>query len=318
MTGNKNQIWSHKWVLDGGALNVDGTKIFAYLTVPEDAMIGVCCHELGHLLFGFPDLYDTDQSSEGIGNWCLMAAGSWGGTPAGSLPVHPSAWCKANQGWVAVDNRTSNATLNIPDVKQSHTVYRLWKNGDSNPEYFLLENREQAQFDASLPSGGLLIWHIDETTPDNTNENHYRIALVQADGQRDLERAANRGDAGDPYPGIANNFRFDNTSAPNSKSYNGLATSVSVTNIGAAGATMTARVGVRAGSPISPIAHRQSERQPAIAQLERRISAVEEKLESIAGDGQSSTEYGNETGDNADFSRPPLRALAGHTNGIET
>ena len=42
-------------------------------------------HELGHLLFGFPDLYDTDYTSEGIGDWCLMAAGSWNGggdTPA--------------------------------------------------------------------------------------------------------------------------------------------------------------------------------------------------------------------------------------------
>ena len=73
-------------------------KIFAYLTIPEDAKIGVCAHELGHLLFGFPDLYDTDDTSEGIGNWCLMAGGSWNG--GGDVPAHPSAWCKANQGWV--------------------------------------------------------------------------------------------------------------------------------------------------------------------------------------------------------------------------
>ena len=93
-----NDIWSHKWVLAGGALNADGTKIFGYLTVPEDAKLGVCAHELGHLLFGWPDLYDTDDTSEGIGNWCLMAGGSWGG--GGDTPAHPSAWCKANQGWV--------------------------------------------------------------------------------------------------------------------------------------------------------------------------------------------------------------------------
>src|SRR3982751_1798595 len=104
---NPGDIWSHKWTLDGGAMNVDATKIFAYLTVPEDCRIGVCAHELGHLLFGFPDLYDTDGTSEGIGNWCLMAAGSWGG--GGDNPVHPSAWCKANQGWATVDNRTTNS-----------------------------------------------------------------------------------------------------------------------------------------------------------------------------------------------------------------
>jgi len=70
VTGSHDDIWSHKWVLAGGARAVDHTKIFAYLTVPEDCKIGVCAHELGHLLFGFPDLYDTDSSSEGIGNWC--------------------------------------------------------------------------------------------------------------------------------------------------------------------------------------------------------------------------------------------------------
>lgn len=94
-TGNSGDIWSHKWTLPA-AFNADGKQIFAYLTIPEDARIGVCAHELGHLLFGFPDLYDTDNTSEGIGNWCLMAGGSWNG--GGDIPAHPSAWCKVNQG----------------------------------------------------------------------------------------------------------------------------------------------------------------------------------------------------------------------------
>src|SRR5690606_39615492 len=38
--------------------------------------IGVFAHEFGHI-FGIPDLYDTDNSSEGLGNWCLMAGGSY-------------------------------------------------------------------------------------------------------------------------------------------------------------------------------------------------------------------------------------------------
>jgi immune inhibitor A len=55
-------------------------RSFAYLTIPEDSKIGVCAHELGHLIFGWPDLYDTDGSSEGLGNWCLMGGGSWNGS----------------------------------------------------------------------------------------------------------------------------------------------------------------------------------------------------------------------------------------------
>ena len=155
VSGSHDDIWSHKWVLASGARAVDHTKIYAYLTVPEDCKIGVCAHELGHLLFGFPDLYDTDSSSEGIGNWCLMAAGSWGG--GGDVPVHPSAWCKANQGWATVKTIKANGAATLADVKASHTIHRLWKNGSAGNEYFLLENRQQAGFDASLPGGGLLI-----------------------------------------------------------------------------------------------------------------------------------------------------------------
>ena len=141
-------------MLSGGEYVADTTKIYAYLTVPEDARIGVCAHELGHLLFGFPDLYDTDNTSEGIGNWCLMAGGSWNG--GGDIPAHASAWCKAQQGWVTVQNVTTNGLLTIADVKDSHTVYRLWKDGAAGQEYFLVENRQKSGYDAHLPGDGLL------------------------------------------------------------------------------------------------------------------------------------------------------------------
>jgi immune inhibitor A len=244
-TGNVNDIWSHKWVFTGGALNADGTKVFGYLTIPEDALIGVCAHELGHLLFGWPDLYDTDGSSEGIGNWCLMAGGSWNN--GGKTPAHPSAWCKANQGWVSVSVQTSNQVVNIADVKTGFKVHRLWKDGAPGSEYFLVENRQKTKFDKFLPGGGLLIWHIDESISENSNESHPKVALMQADGLKQLEAATSRGDAGDVYPGTTNNKTFNKASNPNSKSYASSDTCVGVTEIGAAGATMSARLSVKCG-----------------------------------------------------------------------
>jgi immune inhibitor A len=170
-----------------------------------------------------------------------MASGSWGG--GGNHPTHPSAWCKANQGWVSVVNRTSNGIVSIPDVKTSHTVYRLWKDGMPGKEYFLVENRQQSgAFDASMPGSGLLVWHIDENQTSNRDENHYWVALMQADGRRDMELNHNRGDAGDAFPGTSGNANFTATSTPNSKSYANAPTCVAVTGISASGPAMSANL----------------------------------------------------------------------------
>lgn len=239
-------IWSLKWVLPS-VFAADGKNIYAFLTVPEDCKLGVCAHELGHLLFGFPDLYDTDEinASEGIGNWCLMAGGSWNG--GGNRPAHPSAWCKVQQGWVTVVNQTTNGSVSLPDVKSSFRVNRLWKTGSAGSEYFLVENRQKTGFDDHLPQGGLLVWHIDDAVADNTNEAHYKVALMQADGRRDLEKVNvfNRGDGGDPYPGSSNNRSFTSSSNPNSNSYAGSSTCVAITSISDSAATMTAQFQVR-------------------------------------------------------------------------
>ena len=241
VTGSTGDIWSHKWVLPS-VYNADGTQIYGYLTIPEDARIGVCCHELGHLLFGWPDLYDTDYSSAGIGNWCLMAGGSWGGN--GDVPCHPSAWCKVNQGWVTVSAPTSNVSLTISDVESSKQVYRLWKDGGPGNEYFLVENRQHVGYDQSLPGSGLLVWHVDDAVAGNTNEAHPKVALLQADGNQDMEHNHNRGDTGDPYPGSSSNTSLTKSSTPNTLSYAGSDTCVSLTSISPSGPSMTARVTV--------------------------------------------------------------------------
>ncbi|MFQ5805614.1 MAG: immune inhibitor A domain-containing protein, partial [Phycisphaerae bacterium] len=63
-----------------------GNKLYAitantFLTVPEDCQMGVCAHEWGHLAARWADFYDTGRSrlrrSNGLGNYCLMASGSW-------------------------------------------------------------------------------------------------------------------------------------------------------------------------------------------------------------------------------------------------
>jgi immune inhibitor A len=233
VTGSTGDIWSHKWVLPSGAYPASGTtKVYGYLTVPEDCRLGVCAHELGHLLFGFPDLYDTTYTSNGVGDWCLMGGGSWNNN--GLTPAHPNAWCKCNQNWVKINNPTTNQTIVIKDVKSGFEVFKLWKNGRSGSEYFLAENRQRAKFDSHLPGDGLLVWHVDESIPDNSNKAHFKVALLQADGLKQLEMSpapGTSGDDGDPYPGSTHNTNLTAATNPNTLSYAGLNTSVQITNI---------------------------------------------------------------------------------------
>lgn len=246
-TGSTNDIWSHKWVLSGGALAVDGSQVFSYLTVPEDAKLGVCAHELGHLLFGFPDLYDIDGDAEGVGNWCLMGGGSWNG--GGHTPAHPSAWCKSKQNWAAVNNVTSNGKRTIRNVQTSRKVWRLWNGGVNSQEYFLAEYRPQTGYDKHLPGPGLLVWHIDDSIDDNSNQAHPKVALLQADGLKQLEAAANRGDAGDPYPGSSGNGNLTAASNPNTQSYGGLDSHVEISGMVAVANGIKAMIKVKSASP---------------------------------------------------------------------
>lgn len=241
-TGRGSDIWSHKWVLNSGPYNADGTQIYSYLTVPGDCKLGVCAHELGHLAFGWPDLYDADYTSEGIGVWCLMAAGSYNGDEVN--PSVPCAWCKVDQGWVEVITPKEETKVSLPDVKDEHKVVRLWKNADaSGSEYFLVENRQKKGRDADLPAGGLLVWHIDDSKEDNTSEKTaYKVALLQSDGGRDLERNEDRGDAGDPFPGEKTVRLVDSQSNPSTKANNGAATGVAITNISDPADVMTFNV----------------------------------------------------------------------------
>ncbi len=315
VSGSSNDIWSHKWNLTGGAYTADGsTKIYSYLTVPEDSRIGVCCHELGHLLFGLPDLYDTDYSSSGVGNWCLMAGGSWNG--GGDIPSHPSAWCKANQGWASAVNVTANGNLSIADVKDNHTLYRLWKDGAGGNEYFLMENRQRKGYDADLPGDGLLIWHVDESIAANSDENHPKVALVQADNKRDLELGHNRGDAGDPFPGSGSNNKFDNASTPNSQSYGRINTCVSVSNISASAAVMTATVAVKCVMKIKEITDRKNVLKEVRKEVVKEIEkSVRKEVEKPLTDKSAALDKGHDKYVDAKLADRPGGGLGGNLGG---
>ena len=197
----------------GGATGCDTTQM---------AAIGTAAHETGHGI-GLPDLYDTNPNdaddSEGIGEWGLMGSGNW------ARPFSPAffeAWTRQQVGWVTVRPLTAAASYTVGPVATGDTVLLVRPNG-SNPrgEYFLIENRQALKADsATIGKGkapGLLVWHIDSLKiasggAINSGALH-GVVLTEADGFNNLLSSSstsggsapgvyNRGDAGDPFPGL--------------------------------------------------------------------------------------------------------------------
>lgn len=247
-----NYIWSHQWAL-GSAVTYDSVTMRNYHTEPARrgwdssvssqgiTRIGVICHETGHFL-GLPDLYDYDYDSKGAGDFCLMAGGSWNGD-SGTSPAHMSVWCKTELEWVTPTLLSNNAFYSLSQVETTPHAYKLQGLFPST-QYFLIENRQGVGFDAGLPgpSRGILIWHIDETQPDNDNQFHYLVDLEEASGTQHLESNLNDGQDSD-YFRAGNKTEFTITTTPNNLSYSGSAPGLDITDVGPTGATMNFIVG---------------------------------------------------------------------------
>ena len=246
VTGDVDDIWSHKWAITPTI--ADGVTIETYFIAPENGKLGVMCHELGHLLFKWPDLYDTDYDSKGTGKWDLMAGGSW--NDGGDRPAHPTAWCKTQVGWVVPTTVFAESRdVTIQPYATDGQVYKLPLGGADSKEYFLLSNRKKTGFDDKILGEGLIIEHVDDSQSNNTDQGHYLVDIEQADGRRDLNDNVNPGDSGDPFP-TESNMDFTGSSNPSSKSYGGSDSSISVTDIKRTGNNVTASitVGGAAGS----------------------------------------------------------------------
>ena len=242
-------LWPHAHHLGSPALLLPGRSVFDYqfTAMGAELELGTFCHENGHMLCDYPDLYDYGYESSGVGDFCLMCSGN---NANEKNPVQVSAYLKRMSGWarnVTVLEHDRQVSLDAGSNDMA-----IFSRGGR--EYFLIENRQRTGRDAALPGSGLAIWHIDEDG-DNSHEhmtgaNHYELSLEQADGQFQLERLARQtGDAVDLYAGAA--ARFADNSVPSSKWWNGTASNLVIDQISLAGATMTFRS--RIGETAAPL-----------------------------------------------------------------
>lgn len=260
-------VWGHAWCLFGTTPppTLDGVGVggcyqsgldglnyaqFGEFHGTHAATMGIIVHEIGHLTFALPDLYDYDNSSQGIDYYGVMGFGSWGrastDTHSGETPVHPSAFSKVRKGWV-----NAKAGIGVKNVKSAghsgatsnNTVYRI---NTSNPnQYFLVENRnEDFGYDRGLNSAsgfsndicGIAIWHIDDSQTNNDNDSNRWVDLEEADNfagfpaHTDMFYAGNKTD-------------FNDNTTPNSKLYNNSNTGTTISQMSKCGINMTVNFG---------------------------------------------------------------------------
>lgn len=253
-------IWAHAWYLDDiGVPQLDGKYVGAnhgnkggYAQIgeihgnnpPHPATLGVMAHELGHLTFDLPDLYDTSKNTPGLLSWCLMSTGEWGaktGEYLGMTPVIPNAWVRQKLGWETPMNGGSSFSITAAGSAQA-TAYNssLRVNTGLGTQYFLVDNRQDLGYDRGLETlvgssgfGGLAIYHIDETCPDNSNYSCRLVDLEPADNDEAWSTQAT-----DAWR-IGTQIHFTPTSAPNSNLNDGSQSGLAIFNISASGEVMT-------------------------------------------------------------------------------
>jgi M6 family metalloprotease-like protein len=249
-TQYRGELWPHNWHinLQFGNVRTDLYLLTSLGRSPADLSIGTFCHENGHLLCRFPDMYDYGERdgdsipSAGIGSYCLMGSGNHNDNGRSPSPV--CAYLRDLAGWC--DNEID---LGVPGPKEArHGDYNTvlkYRTSKAN-EYFLVENRTRMGLDRGLSASGLALYHCDifgsNEFQQGTTLKHYQCALLQADGHRELELNINRGDGDDLFAAVQG-VALSSESSPHSREWDGRDSGLLVSDITSPGESIAFSTG---------------------------------------------------------------------------
>ena len=229
-------LWPHS-----GALNQmrDGVRLVRYqMTSMEQRFdLYTFVHEVGHMLFGWPDLY-------GFGNYCVM-----GNSSNGANPVGINDFYRADQGWIPVvdvtaqTNRRFYANLNAGGYR--------YVNPQRPEEAFFWSNIQNTDRWSTLRGKGLVVLHFDGDIKTNDPPNPLSLAVVQADGQRELDQTMwpDPGSEQADFYTASGNAELSASTKPASDWNDGSASGLRLYDVSESGVSMTFTVGTGTPEP---------------------------------------------------------------------
>jgi hypothetical protein len=227
-------LWPHSggitWYADGVA-----TYRYQITNIGSSLRLSTFCHENGHMLMFWPDLYDYGGESSGVGRFCLMC-----NSGSGTNPVRPCAYLRAEAGW-ETPIVLEGLQTGLAASHDAMNIFKIPYPGHPN-EYYLVECRHQSGRDTHVADAGLAIWHIDEYGSNDYEHQtpglHYLVTLVQADGRWDLENGLNQGDSSDLWK-APSYIEFNPFTDPAATWWDGSDAPLYIDGISAAGSEMT-------------------------------------------------------------------------------
>ena len=185
----------------------------------------VFCHETGHMLFGWPDLY-------WFGDYCIM-----GNRMSDANPQAINDFFRADQGWIPT-------TDIAPDDNGAFTAahngggFRCVNPSVPREMFYWSVIKTDGRW-SNVKGDGILLYHFDGRIGGNTSGKQRTLYVVEADGNNALaaEQWPNPGYNARDFFNRENNAEFSVTTKPASS------WGLKIYDISEAGATMTFKVG---------------------------------------------------------------------------
>ena len=238
-------LWPHQGTVSNFSAGGYYIRKYQISNMGTSLNIGTFCHENGHMLFKWPDLYDYGGESSGMGQYCLMSA------YGEKNPVPPCAYLRDYSGWDMVTDITDIVQGTIySQIPNSNTSFTFRNKTNSN-EMFYIESKRRTGRSKAFPDSGFMICHVDRNGSNNneqrTASSHYMVSLEQADNLFDLEKKRNSGGRGDLFR-AGYKDRFDDEIAPAALWWNGSKSGMKIGKMSGVADTMTFSIGDATGT----------------------------------------------------------------------